>query len=158
MAANKLAETARLDGRQQFLTFCLGQEEYGIEILDVQEIKGYSPVTPIPNAPSHVKGLMNLRGAVVPVVDLRARFGMSAQDYTPFTVIIVVKVGHKVVGLIVDAVSDVLDVNADQLEATPDCGAAVDTSFLTGIAHSGERLIGLLQVERVAGVGALEGN
>lgn len=158
MAANKLAETARLDGRQQFLTFCLGQEEYGIEILDVQEIKGYSPVTPIPNAPSHVKGLMNLRGAVVPVVDLRARFGMAAQDYTPFTVIIVVKVGHKVVGLIVDAVSDVLDVNADQLEATPDCGAAVDTSFLTGIAHSGERLIGLLQVERVAGVGALEVN
>ncbi|MFM7230873.1 MAG: chemotaxis protein CheW [bacterium] len=158
MAANKLAETARLDGRQQFLTFCLGQEEYGIEILDVQEIKGYSPVTPIPNAPSHVKGLMNLRGAVVPVVDLRARFGMAAQDYTPFTVIIVVKVGHKVVGLIVDAVSDVLDVNADQLEATPDCGAAVDTSFLTGIAHSGERLIGLLQVERVAGVGAIEMN
>jgi purine-binding chemotaxis protein CheW len=152
MAANKLTDTARLDGRQQFLTFCLGKEEYGIEILDVQEIKGYSPVTPIPNAPGHVKGLMNLRGAVVPVVDLRARFGMPAQDYTPFTVIIVVKVGSKVVGLIVDAVSDVLDVNADQLEATPDCGATVDTSFLTGLAHAGERLIGLLEVERVAGV------
>lgn len=156
MAANKVHDSARLDGHQQFLTFCLGQEEYGIEILDVQEIKGYSPVTPIPNAPSHVKGLMNLRGAVVPVVDLRARFAMPAQEYTPFTVIIVVKVGHKVVGLIVDAVSDVLDVNADQLEPTPDCGASVDTSYLTGLAHAGERLIGLLQVERVAGVGSGE--
>ncbi|MEQ1834226.1 MAG: chemotaxis protein CheW [Candidatus Eisenbacteria bacterium] len=153
MAANKYTETTGQDGRHQFLTFCLGNEEYGIEILDVQEIKGYSPVTPIPNAPAHVKGLMNLRGAVVPVVDLRARFGMSAQEYTPFTVIIVVKVGQKVVGLIVDAVSDVLDVDPAQLEATPDCGATVDTSFLTGLAHAGERLIGLLEVERVAGVG-----
>ncbi len=140
------------DGRHQFLTFRLGNEEYGIEILKVQEIKGYSAITPIPNSPLHIKGVMNLRGSVVPVADLRLRFGMPEQEYTPFTVIIVVKVGPKVVGLIVDAVSDVLDIEASQVESAPECGVGVDTTFLTGMAHAGDRLIGLLEVESVAGV------
>src|SRR6187399_2690041 len=93
----------------QFLTFQLGPEMFGLEILRVQEIKGYSPVTPIPNAPPHVKGVMNLRGAVVPILDMRCKFGMAEAAYTKFTVIIVVTVGAKVIGLVVDAVSDVLD-------------------------------------------------
>lgn len=138
---------------QQFLTFRLGQEEYGIEILKVQEIKGYTAITPIPNSPPHVKGVMNLRGSVVPVVDLRVRFGMPSEEFTKFTVIIVVKVGARVVGLVVDAVSDVLDINSSQIEPAPDLGQGVDVSFLTGMAHAGDRLVELLEVERVAGVG-----
>lgn len=141
------------DDHQQFLTFRLGQEEYGIEILKVQEIKGYTAITPIPNAPPHVKGVMNLRGSVVPVVDLRVRFGMPSEEFTKFTVIIVVKVGARVVGLVVDAVSDVLDINKSQIEPAPDLGQGVDVSFLTGMAHAGERLVELLEVDRVAGVG-----
>jgi purine-binding chemotaxis protein CheW len=138
--------------RFQYLTFSLGQEEYGIEILRVQEIKGYSSVTPIPNTPPFIKGVMNLRGTVVPVVDLRAKFGMSESEYTRFTVIIVVNVGTHVVGLIVDAVSDVLDVAASEVVPAPEMGAGVDTSFLTGMAKSNDRLVSLLAIERVVGM------
>jgi purine-binding chemotaxis protein CheW len=143
-------------GRYQYLTFSLGQEEYGIEILRVQEIKGYSAVTPLPNLPSYIKGVMNLRGTVVPVVDLRAKFGMSDSEYTRFTVIIVVNVGQRVVGLIVDAVSDVLDVAASEVVPAPEMGAGVDTSFLTGMAKSEERLVSLLAIERVVGMDEAE--
>jgi purine-binding chemotaxis protein CheW len=138
--------------RYQYLTFTLGQGYYGIEILRVQEIKGYSAVTPLPNLPPYIKGVLNLRGAVVPVLDLRDRFGMSESEYTRFTVIIVVRVGERVVGLIVDAVSDVLDVAQNDVVPAPDMGAGVDTSFLTGMAKSEERLISLLDIERVVGM------
>lgn len=135
----------------QFLTFALGDQEYGVEILRVQEIKGFSSVTPIPNAPPYVKGVMNLRGTVVPVFDLRLKFGMSSREYDRFTVIVVVNVGARVVGLIVDAVSDVLDVAREAIEATPDLGNSVDTSMLRGIARNGDRLITLLDIDRVIG-------
>src|SRR5262245_63684784 len=106
--------TANLSGftadGNQFLTFRLQEEEYGIEILRVQEIKGFSRITPIPNTPSYIKGAMNLRGTVVPIVDLRCKFGMPEAEYNQFTVIIVVTVGKKIVGLVVDAVSDVLNI------------------------------------------------
>jgi purine-binding chemotaxis protein CheW len=140
----------------QYLTFSLGQEEFGIEILRVQEIKGYSAVTPLPNLPPYIKGVMNLRGTVVPVLDLRAKFGMSDSEYTRFTVIIVVNVGSRVVGLIVDAVSDVMDVAGSELAPAPDMGADVDTSFLTGMAKSQDRLISLLAMERVVGMDVAE--
>ncbi len=136
----------------QFLTFLLQEEEYGLEILRVQEIKGYSKITPLPNMPREVKGVMNLRGAVVPIIDLRARFGLCEAPYTRFTVIIVVTVGPKVVGLVVDAVSDVLNVGAKEFVPPPDLGASVDTSYLTGVAHAGERLITLLNVDRLIGM------
>ncbi|AWM36640.1 Chemotaxis protein CheW [Gemmata obscuriglobus] len=135
----------------QFLTFCLADEEYGLEILRVQEIKGYSKVTPLPNTPPEVKGVMNLRGTVVPIIDLRTRFGLDQAEYTRFTVIIVVTVGTKVVGLVVDAVSDVLNVDAKELVPTPDLGSRVDTTFLTGIARNGERLVSLLNIDRLVG-------
>lgn len=135
----------------QFLTFLLDNEEYGLEILRVQEIKGYSKITPLPNTPPEVKGVMNLRGAVVPIIDLRTRFGLSGAEYTRFTVIIVVTVGTKVAGLVVDAVSDVLNVGAKEIVPTPDLGAGVDTSFMTGMARTGERLITLLNVDRLVG-------
>lgn len=143
--------TEGAEGSQQFLTFTLGGEEYGVEILRVQEIKGFSAVTPIPNAPDYVKGVMNLRGTVVPVFDLRLKFGMERKDYDRFTVIVVVNVGARVVGLIVDSVSDVLDVDHDAIETSPDLGASVDTSILQGIARNNDRLITLLDIDRVVG-------
>jgi len=138
----------------QFLTFQLADEEYGLEILRVQEIKGYSKITPLPNTPPEVRGVMNLRGAVVPILDLRTRFHLPNAEYDRFTVIIVVTVGPKVVGLVVDAVSDVLNVAAKEVVPTPDLGAGVDTSYLTGIARSGDRLVSLLNIDRLVGVSA----
>ncbi len=139
--------------RNQYLTFSLGDEEYGIEILRVQEIKGYSAVTPIPNTPRYIKGVMNLRGTVVPVVDLRLKLGMPDAEYNRFTVVIMVTVGERVVGLVVDAVSDVFDIAAADIVPAPDMGAGVDTSFLTGMAKSEDRLISLLAIERIVGLG-----
>ncbi|MCU0705104.1 MAG: chemotaxis protein CheW [Fimbriiglobus sp.] len=141
------------DGRQ-YLTFRLADEEYGLEILRVQEIKGYSKVTPLPNTPPEVKGVMNLRGAVVPIIDLRHRFGLPTAEYTRFTVIIVVTIGVRVIGLVVDAVSDVLNVGERDAVPPPELGAGVDTSFLTGIARSGERLVSLLNIDRLVGLSA----
>jgi len=137
--------------RSQYLTFALGQQSYGVEILRVQEIKGYTAITPVPRMPAHVKGVMNLRGTVVPVVDLRARFGMPAEDYTRFTVIIVVNVGERIAGLVVDAVSDVLDVDASEIVPAPDMGRGTDNSLLAGMAKAGDRLISLLTIDRVVG-------
>lgn len=138
--------------QRQFLTFLLDNEQYGIEILRVQEIKGYTVPTPLPNMPPHIKGVMNLRGTVVPVLDLRARFGMAATEYDRFTVVIVVTAGDRVVGLVVDAVSDVLDIESEAIVPPPEMGAGVDTSFLTGMAKSADRLIALLALDRVVGV------
>jgi len=135
----------------QYLTFSLGQEEYGIEILKVQEIKGYSAITPIPNTPPHVKGVMNLRGTVVPVVDLRSKFAMETVEYSKFTVIIVVTIGTKIAGLVVDAVSDVLNIPASDIRPAPDFGSRTDTRFITGMANSGDKLAVLLDVDRLLG-------
>jgi purine-binding chemotaxis protein CheW len=133
----------------QFLTFVLGDEQYGVEILKVQEIRGYSAVTPIPNTPAHIKGVINLRGTVVPVVDLRTKFSMALAEYNKFTVIIVVTVGQKVTGLVVDAVSDVLDIPAVEMRVAPDLGASVDTRFISGVATIGERMTVLLDIDRL---------
>lgn len=133
----------------QFLTFSLGAEEYGIDILKVQEIKGNSAITHIPNAPGHVKGVMNLRGTVVPVVDLRAKFAMETVEYGKFTVIIVVMVGHKVSGLVVDAVSDVLNIAPADIRPAPDFGSSCDTRFISGVASIGEKLAVLLDIDKL---------
>ena len=135
----------------QYLTFVLGDEVYAIDILRVQEIKGYSAITPLPHMPPHLRGVMNLRGTIVPVIDLRLRLGMASAPYTKFTVIILVTVGTRMHGMIVDAVSDVLQLAPASIEPTPDLGAGVDTSFLTGMAKPGDRLITVLNVERVVG-------
>lgn len=133
----------------QFLTFSLGNEEYGIDILKVQEIKGYSAVTHIPNAPVHVKGIMNLRGTVVPVVDLRAKFAMHAVEYSKFTVIIVVMVAEKIAGLIVDAVRDVLNISTADVRPAPDLGARCDTQFISGVVSLGDQLAVLLDIDKL---------
>lgn len=149
-AVDEIAQLTELstDGNQ-FLTFTLQEEEFGIEILRVQEIKGLARITPIPNMPDYIRGVMNLRGTVVPIVDLRARFSMSQASYNQFTVIIVVTIGEKVTGLVVDAVSDVLNVSDENIEPPPDMGSGSDTAFMAGIAKSGERLITLLNMEEL---------
>jgi purine-binding chemotaxis protein CheW len=158
-----MAENSTMDGRvglvadsDQFLTFTIQGEEYGIEILRVQEIKGLSKIRPIPNAPSYVKGAMNLRGTVVPILDLRCRFGIEEADYNQFTVIIMVSMGGKMFGLVVDAVSDVLNIAKEQIEDTPDVGGDVDTSFFRGMGKIGEKLVLLLNIDKLLGNEKLE--
>ena len=141
----------------QYLTFTLGREEYGIELLKVQEIRGYSAITPIPNTPAHFKGVMNLRGTVIPVVDLRSKFAMEAVEYTKFTVIIVASVADKIVGLVVDAVSDVLTVSSQNIRPTPDFGARAATRFITGLASVGDHLAVLLDIEKLVSGDELAG-
>lgn len=136
----------------QFLTFTLQNEEYGIEILKVQEIKGFSKITPIPNAPPFVRGVMNLRGTVVPIIDLRARFSMTEKDYDQFTCIIVVNVGTRVVGLVVDTVSDVLNIPNDAIADPPELASVGDSSCITGMGKLGERIVMLLDTGRLVGV------
>lgn len=133
----------------QYLTFTLGEEQYGVDILRVQEIKGYAAVTRIPNTPEHIKGVLNLRGTIVPIVDLRTKFGMERVEATMFTVIVVVVVRDRIMGLVVDAVSDVLNIAARETQPSPDFGSRVDTSFIHGIGRSGDRLITLLDIDRV---------
>ncbi|WP_407921322.1 chemotaxis protein CheW [Candidatus Nitrospira nitrosa] len=133
----------------QFLTFNLGEELYGVDILRVQEIKGYTAVTKIPNTPSHIKGVLNLRGTIVPIIELRTKFNMQTIDYTAFTVIIVVVVRDKVMGLVVDAVSDVLNIDKKDIQPPPQFGAKVDVSFLNGIGKSNDKLVALLDMDRL---------
>ena len=137
----------------QFLTFNLGEELYGVDILRVQEIKGYTSVTRIPNTPPHIKGVLNLRGTIVPIVELRTKFGMPTIDYTAFTVIIVVVVRDKVMGLVVDAVSDVLNIDKKDIQSPPQFGVKVDVSFLNGIGKSGDKLVALLVIDRMLSEG-----
>lgn len=161
MAATAL-ESVRKDLNQQiglasdenqFLTFQLGSELYGVDILRVQEIKGYTAVTKIPNTPPHIKGVLNLRGTIVPIVELRTKFGMPTIDYTTFTVIIVVVVQDKVMGLVVDSVSDVLNIDKKDIQVSPQFGVKVDVSFLSGIGRSGDKLVALLDIDRMLSEG-----
>ncbi len=136
------------ENTSQFLTFAVNNQDFGIEILRVQEIKNFSRVTPIPNMPECIKGVMNLRGTVVPIVDLRKKFNMPSAEYDQFTVIIVVNVSGRVMGLVVDAVSDVLDISPDAIEGPPNLGE-VDTSFIMGLAKSDEQIVTLLNIEQL---------
>ncbi len=141
------------DTVSQFLTFNLGQEQYGVDILRVQEIRGWHPVTRVPYAPAHVLGVLNLRGTIVPILDMRMRFNLASVEYAPTTVIIVLQVqganGTHVFGIVVDSVSDVLDVQARDVKAKPDCGVAVNTDFISGLVTVGERMVMLLDVDKL---------
>jgi purine-binding chemotaxis protein CheW len=146
MAASDANTTANVT---QYLTFNLGDEEYGIEILRVQEIKGYTPITPIPNAPAFIKGVMNLRGTVVPVMGLRETFGMPSIEYGKLSVIIVTAVGDKVIGILVDAVSDVIDLAVTDIDMAPELGVRVDTSMVRGMGRKEDKFIILLAIDKV---------
>ena len=133
----------------KYLTFFLGEEEYGIEILKVQEIIGLLRITPVPNTPKHMRGVINLRGKVVPVVDIRERFAMSQVEATKQTCIIVVRSGDAEVGAVVDRVSAVVSIKAEEIEETPPMGSSVDTSYLLGLGKTEGRVRLLLDIERV---------
>ncbi len=131
----------------EFLTFRLGAEEYGIDILRVQEIRSYEPPTRIANAPAFIKGVVNLRGVIVPIVDLRLKLGCASAEYNSFTVVIVLNVKGRVVGAVVDSVSDVLELQGDAVKPAPEMNSAVDLSFITGIGNVGERMLILMDIE-----------
>jgi purine-binding chemotaxis protein CheW len=136
-------------GTLQYMSFRLGDQAYGIDILSVQEIRRYSPPTPLPDVPAHVMGLVNLRGAVVPVFDLRVRFGLSDKSVGRLTVIIVVVVREHSVGLVVDEVTRVLRLPAGGLRPTPAFNQHIDTSFIVGLAPQDEGMVTILDVERL---------
>jgi len=131
----------------QFLSFRLGAEEYGIDILKVQEIRSYEAPTRIASALAFVKGVVNLRGVIVPIVDLRLKLGCETADYNSFTVVIVLNVKGRVVGAVVDSVSDVLELSADSIKPAPEMASAVDTSFITGISSVNERMLIMMDIE-----------
>jgi purine-binding chemotaxis protein CheW len=140
----------------KYLTFFLDDEEYGLEILKVQEIIGLMPITRVPRAPHFLKGVVNLRGKVIPVVDLRLKFGMAEAETTDLTCIIVVQAGGVLSGLLVDRVSEVVDLATTDVAETPDFGASVDTDYIRGMGKSGERVTILLEIDRVLGEQDLE--
>jgi purine-binding chemotaxis protein CheW len=132
----------------QYLTFTLDREYYAIELLQVQEIKGCSAVTAVPNAPPYVKGVMNLRGSIVPVVDLRARLGLPTLEYSRFHVIVVVMIRTKIMGILVDAVSDVLNIPAADVQPPPDFGSG-EKPPVSGLALAAEKVVMLLDLDRI---------
>jgi len=131
----------------EYLTFRLSAEEYGIDILRVQEIRSYEEPTRVANAPNFIKGVVNLRGVIVPVVDLRIKLGCEKVEYNGFTVVIVLNVHGRVVGAVVDSVSDVLELSTELIKPAPEMTLAVDTSFITGIASVNERMLILMDIE-----------
>lgn len=134
---------------QEYLTFTLGPEEYAIDILKVQEIRGYDQPTTIANAPPFIKGVINLRGVIVPIVDLRIKFGVGKVEYTAFTVVIVLSISGRVVGIVVDGVSDVIRLRADQVSPAPDFAATVDTRYISGLGTLGERMLIVVDIGKL---------
>jgi len=135
----------------KYLTFVLGAEQYGVEIVKVREILGVLPITPMPQAPGYIKGVINLRGRVIPVVDIRTKFGMPEKENTPETCVIVVDVGGKSTGLLVDTVREVMDIPEEQIEAPPHFGAGVDAGFVHGLGKIGGHVKILLDIDHVLG-------
>jgi purine-binding chemotaxis protein CheW len=133
----------------QQLTFSLAGEEYGVDILSVREIRGWSRVTRIPQTPAHLLGVLNLRGAIVPIMDLRLRFGLERESYGDNTVVIILAITERLFGIVVDAVSDVVDIDPAAIKPVPDMGAIVDTRYLKGLIAAGDRMVLLLDVERL---------
>jgi len=142
------ARSAAREATREVLVFVLGKEEYGVDILKVQEIRGYEKVTPIPAAPAYLKGVINLRGIIVPVIDLRIKFGLADPKYDSFTVVIILRLASRVIGMVVDGVSDVVALAASDVKAAPQLGSLVDSSFLAGLATQGERMVLLLDIEK----------
>ena len=157
MSSNAPVKNGKGPGEEshQVLTFVLGTETYGVDILRVQEIRGWSAVTKIPHAPPHVLGVLNLRGSIVPIVDLRMRFSLDRAEYTTVTVIIVVSVisaaGRRDFGVVVDGVSDVVDVNTAEVKAAPELGAKGATDYIRGLVPVSERMVVLLDIDRLIG-------
>ena len=149
IAANSTITTRSADSVSEFLSFTLGAEEYGINILEVQEIRGYEAVTRILNAPAFMKGVVNLRGVIVPVVDMRIKFGLGAPAYDQFTVVIILNIGNRTIGMVVDSVSDVIALQPTQIKHAPQMGSAFNTEHLLGLGIIEDRMIILVDINRL---------
>lgn len=150
--ADKTAGSAGMDTNpvtNEFLTFRLGGEEYGIEILKVQEIRGYDAITHIANAPDFIKGVVNLRGIIVPIADMRIKFRLGKADYDQFTVVIILNVAGRVMGIVVDGVSDVITLSTEQMRPTPGMGSVIDTEYIMGLGTVDERMLILIDIEKL---------
>jgi purine-binding chemotaxis protein CheW len=134
---------------REYLTFRLGQEEYGIDILKVQEIRGYDAVTAIANAPEFIKGVINLRGSIVPIVDLRLKFNVGDAQYDQFTVVIILNIARRVVGVVVDSVSDVLTLRAGEIKPAPEFATTLNTQYILGLGTVDERMLILVDIEHL---------
>ena len=144
----KISENVHV-GAREYLTFRLDQEEYGIDILKVQEIRGYEQPTRIANAPAFIKGVVNLRGTIVPIVDMRLKFNCAQADYNSFTVVIILNLRDRVVGIVVDSVSDVMELSAENIRSAPDVESAIDNGCILGLGSVGERMLILLDIEKL---------
>ena len=133
----------------EFLTFRLGSEEYGIEILKVQEIRGYDAITQIANAPEFIKGVVNLRGIIVPIIDMRIKFRLGSATYGQFTVVIILNVAGRVMGIVVDGVSDVITLGLEQMRPAPGLGSVIDTEYIMGLGTVDERMLILIDIEKL---------
>ena len=144
---------AATDTTKQFITFTLGTEEFGIDIMLVREIKGWSETTALPKAPPYMRGVINLRGVIVPILDLRARFGMGLTEPSQTHVVIIVIAGARITGLLVDAVSDIVTVERDTIRPVPDVGPPIGEKFLDGLVPLGERMVTLVSLDGLIGAG-----
>jgi purine-binding chemotaxis protein CheW len=144
-----LNDAVRKASHAEFLAFKLGQEEYGVDILKVQEIRGYENVTRIANAPDYVKGVVNLRGTIVPIVDMRIKFNLGTPTYDAFTVVIVLNISGRVLGMVVDSVSDVTTLANEQIRPAPAMGSTLDTDYLIGIGTLEDRMLILVDIEKL---------
>jgi len=140
---------SRAHAADEYLTFTLGDEEYGIDILKVQEIRGYDTVTRIANSPAFIKGVINLRGVIVPIVDLRIKFNLGESTYDAFTVVIILNIGKRVMGIVVDSVSDVIRLDAGNLRPAPEFGSVLDTRYILGLGTLEERMIIVVDIEQL---------
>src|SRR5450759_2029002 len=145
------AQVAAVIPNSEYLSFTLGQEEYGIEILKVQEIRGYEVPTHIANAPAFIKGVVNLRGIIVPIVDMRIKFNLDSVEYNQFTVVIILNVAGRVVGMVVDGVSDVITLAAEQMKPAPDFSSTFDNDYITGLGTVDSRMLILVDIEKLMG-------
>ena len=151
LGQDNLDRPAGSENTQQFITFTLGAEEYGIDIMVVREIKGWTDTTMIPNAPAHVRGVINLRGVIVPIFDLRARFGMGMTTPTKMHVVIIVAAGKRTIGLLVDTVSDIISVDPKAIRAVPEMGLPTDDQFLDGLVALEDRMVTLVSLAGLFG-------
>jgi len=148
-AKKSAASATAAAGGSEFLTFTLGDEEYGVDILKVQEIRGYDAVTKIANAPEFIKGVVNLRGIIVPIVDMRIKFKLGKVEYNQFTVVIILNVAGRVVGMVVDSVSDVIMLSPDKIRPAPDFSAQFDIGYLIGLGTVDQRMLILVDIEKL---------
>lgn len=149
--SSALGQPASADAAKalEFLTFTLGEEEYGIDIQKVQELRGYETVTRIANAPDYLKGVVNLRGIIVPIIDMRIKLNLSTPTYDKFTVVIVLNIAGRIVGMVVDSVSDVITLAQEQIRPAPEMGAALDTAYMIGLGTLDERMLILVDIEKL---------